>query len=230
VLDDQGAGASHLSVQLTVRGATRHAAACGAGCYRADFATARPVAVGVAVRGPGATTDWRVVLPATWPAIDGTQLIAGAAQAWRALHSLTFVDRLAGGPDQRVVSYWRIAAPNRVAYVIPDGSAAVIIGYHRWDRAGGGKWIQSVQNPALKQPVPFWVDATDVHVVGESVFRGHAVWRVSFFDPGTPGWFDVLLDKQTLHTLDLRMIATAHFMHDTYSNFDRQVRIEAPPA
>jgi hypothetical protein len=54
------------------------------------------------------------------------------------------------------------------------------------------------------------------------------VWRVSFFDPKTPGWFEVALDKRTLHTLELSMFATAHFMHDVYGGFDEPAGIRPP--
>jgi hypothetical protein len=54
------------------------------------------------------------------------------------------------------------------------------------------------------------------------------VWRVSFFDPGTPAWFDILLDKTTLRTLDLHMTTTAHFTHNVYSSFNRADPISPP--
>jgi hypothetical protein len=51
---------------------------------------------------------------------------------------------------------------------------------------------------------------------------------VSFFDPGKPAWFDILLDKATLRTFDLHMTTTAHFMHDVYSSFNRAGPISPP--
>jgi hypothetical protein len=231
VLDDQGRGATGLAVSLGVGGPERRATACGPGCYHATFpGTKRPAVAIVDVHGGGATTHWRIVLPKPFPPRDAEGLVTSAAAVWRQLRSLTFTDRLASQPGNQVVSHWRIVAPNRVAYVIPHGSASVIIGGKRWDRAADGPWIPSVQDPQLVQPVPFWVEARDAHILGEETFHGHAVWRVSFFDPGTPGWFDILIDQKTLHTLDLHMIATAHFMHDTYTNFDARVVIVPPTA
>jgi hypothetical protein len=58
--------------------------------------------------------------------------------------------------------------------------------------------------------------------------RGRSVWLVSFFDPGTPAWFNVALDRQTLRTLDLRMVTTAHFMHDVYSSFNTTPAVLPP--
>jgi hypothetical protein len=59
--------------------------------------------------------------------------------------------------------------------------------------------------------------------------RGRPVWRISFFDPKTPGWFLVAIDRTTYRTLDVQMTAAAHFMHDSYSSFNTSIKI-APPA
>jgi hypothetical protein len=37
-----------------------------------------------------------------------------------------------------------------------------------------------------------------------------------------------MLDRQTQHTLEVRMVARAHFMHDTYSSFDATPTITRP--
>jgi hypothetical protein len=127
------------------------------------------------------------------------------------------------------VSHWRIVAPDRLAYEIEGGGGTgVIVGQQRWDRSEGGSWQES---PALRlhQPQPFWAVATDAHVVGGSRIGTRPVWRVSFFDPKTPGWFLVSIDKQDGRTLDVRMWAAAHFMHDVYGQFDAPIKI-VPPA
>ena len=54
-------------------------------------------------------------------------------------------------------------------------------------------------------------------------------WRIAFFDPRILAWFTAAIDRRTFRTLDLRMIAAAHFMHDVYGPFDAPVRIERPP-
>jgi hypothetical protein len=80
----------------------------------------------------------------------------------------------------------------------------------------------------VTQPVPLWVKVADAHVLGTTTMRGRPAWRVSFFDPGTPAWFEVVLDKATLRTLDLRMVTTAHFMHDVYRSFNSTPGVQAP--
>jgi hypothetical protein len=231
VLTDQGAGRRGLAVHLTVQNRTKRAAACGPGCYRAAFATLGvPRAVTVDVKGFAATTHWRVPLPVAWPAPDASALMAGASRTWRALTSLAYVDRLASGPHDELTSLWQIVAPDRVAYRFPDGSGSVIIGEARWDKAAGGTWQKSVQEPPLQQPVPFWSSYTNAHVLGSGTFAGRPVWRISFFDPVSLAWFEIALEKQTRHTLDLHMNTTAHFMHDTYGRFDQDVKVEPPVA
>ena len=76
--------------------------------------------------------------------------------------------------------------------------------------------------------MPFWIAVTDARLLGTNTFAGHAALKVSFYDPKTPAWFLVELDERTLHTLDLHMITTAHFMHDTYTSFDAPIEIRPP--
>ena len=154
--------------------------------------------------------------------------MARAGRVWRSLRTLSFRERLASDATHSVTSVWRAAAPDRIAYTVTKGYSSVVIGGRRWDRAPGGRWVESSQTAPIHQPVPFWVSVTNAHVLDSVRLRGHDVWRVSFFDPGTPGWFEAAIDKRTLHTLELSMFATAHFMHDVYSGFDKPAGIRPP--
>lgn len=218
VVGQQGAGVRGLSVDV---GGTP-ALPCGAGCYRATVPRSRSIEVHV--RGGKATTRWTVVLPSPWPPAGAAALVTRTGRVWRALHSLAFSDRLASDASHAVASTWRAVAPDRLTYRIRHGYEAVIIGSRRWDRAPGGRWIESPQTATLRQPVPLWQAATDAHVIGST----RAAWRISFFDPRTPAWFQITVDKRTLHTVELHMTTTAHFMHETYRAFDAAGSI-APP-
>jgi hypothetical protein len=234
VVGPDGKGVRGLRVSLTARGetATRtsRASACGPGCYRTTLAIpGPPSALRVVVERPSRTTTWNVTLPRDWPARDASALIVRATRVWRSLRSLSYVERLSSGPAHTLVSRWRAVAPDRLSYRIADGgSEAVIVGSQRWDRAEGGDWVRS---PALRQhqPQPSWADAADAHIVGAGRIGSHAVWRVSFFDRTTPAWFLASIDKATARTLDVRMWATAHFMHDMYGQFEEPLEI-VPPA
>lgn len=229
VLGPQGKGVPGLAVSFTVGTQRAAAVACGPGCYRALLPLAgRPRALTVDVRGGAATTRWRVALPSGWPPAAASGLMARAGRVWRSLRSLTFHERLASDARHSVTSVWRAAAPDRIAYTVKGGYSSVIIGARRWDRAPGGRWVASSQTAPVRQPVPFWQSVTNAHVLGSATLGGRRVWRVSFFDPGTPGWFEVALDQRTARTLELSMYATAHFMHDAYSGFDAPPRIDPP--
>jgi hypothetical protein len=228
VIGRQGNGVRGLRVTFVVEGMRRAGRPCGAGCYRATFAPAHaPRAVDVAVAGR-TRTPWHVELPAAWPPRDARALVGRAARAWRALDSLTFDERLASGVNIAVSSTWRIQRPDRVAYEVRGGWAGIVIGARRWDRAPGARRWQASEQTRLHQPVPPWVEVADAHVLGPLSSRGRDAVRVSFFDPGTPAWFTLVLDRSTYRTLDLRMVTNAHFMHDLYRAFDSTPPILPP--
>ena len=185
-------------------------------------------AIDVVVRGGGLDTTWHQKLPALWPAPDGSTIVANATRVWRSLRSLAYVEHLGSDPTHSITSSWRVAAPDRAAYQVLGGYAGVIIGGRRWDKAPGGKWIESPQTARITQPVPFWVTFRNAHVIGSSTVSGRPAWVVSFFDPKSPAWFRIDVDKQTSRTLRMQMMTTAHFMHDSYSAFDRATPITPP--
>ena len=228
VVNGDGAGVSGLDVSFRLQGASARATACGRGCYRATLPLrGRPSAVEVSVRG-ASSVDWRVALPAAWPPPDGTALVARAGRVWRALDSVSFSETLGSGTGTVVSSTWQLQAPDRLAYQVKGGWAAVIVGARRWDRAPGRvRWVESPQSP-LTQPVPTWVTVRDAHVLGTITVRGRPAWLVSFYDPVTPAWFTVAIDRATGRTLDVHMVATAHFMHDVYGAFDSTAPITPP--
>jgi hypothetical protein len=219
VVGSQGGGVPGLDVSLN----GQRASTCGPGCYRTTFA-GTPASVEVRVR----STRWRVSLPAAWPPRDATALLARAGRAWRSLHSLSFREHLASDRVHSTTSTWQIEAPGSVAYQVEGGWAGIVVGNRRWDRSPTSKrWVRSPQSP-LTQPVPAWARVADAHVLGTAIVNGRSVWRVSFFDPGTPAWFTAAIDRKTFRTLDSQMTATAHFMHDAYGSFNRTPAIRPP--
>jgi hypothetical protein len=228
VVGPQGRGVSGLAVTFAVQGKTKAATACGAGCYRATLATTgRPPGVDVVLHG-GQSAHWHVALPTTWPPPDGAALLARAGAVWRSLRSLSFSESLSSGGGYIALSTWRIQAPDRIAYQVRGGWAGVVVGEKRWDKGPGAKrWVSSPQT-RLTQPIPGWVKATDAHILGSTTVHGRPVWRVSFYDPGTPGWFTVLVDKSSLRIYQVRMTATAHFMRDDYGGFNTTPAILPP--
>jgi hypothetical protein len=210
VVGSQGGGVQGLHVQI---GGTT-AGACGPGCYRADVPAARPLPV--IVSGSGLAVAWSVDVPRQDVAAGA--LLAQAGRTWRSLRSLSWREVLGSDATHVVRSEWRAEAPDRVAYSLVGGGAAVIVGGRRWDRRSPeAGWSRSPQDPPVQQPRPFWAEVRDAHVLEE---RGSVV-VVSFFDPRNSAWFRAELDRRTKRTLRLDMYATAHFMHDVYGGFDR---------
>jgi hypothetical protein len=205
------------------------AAPCGVGCYETRVTLGgKPERVAVEIGGRNrarSTVSFR--LPAEWPPPDAADIVHRAERTWRALRSLVVYDHLASGPGQAITTHWRLVAPDREAYVIEGGPRAVVIGAKRWDRNPGGKWVPSAQDP-IRQPVPFWLAVADAHLLGSETLRGSAVWHVSFFDPQIRAWFELWIEKSSGRTLELRMTAQAHFMHQVYGQFDRPLRVVPP--
>jgi hypothetical protein len=213
VLNNQGAGAN---ASVTMNGTETER--CGFGCYHATAAPSRTLLV----RVNGAPVSF--TLPPL-PAPDGRALLTRIGKRFMQTRSATFHEVLSSGPGQTVVSDWRIAAPDSLAFKASDGSAGVIIGGRRWDRQSGGRWVPSPQSPHVRQPQLPWARAVyNVSVLPAS--PGSV--RVSFVDPATPAWYTVTADRSTARVRRIEMVAPVHFMQDTYRSYDTPSGI-APP-
>jgi hypothetical protein len=168
--------------------------------------------------------------PARLPAPDASAIVSRAAAKIIHLRTLVIHSRLASGPGHELTTTYREVAPNRLEYLNSDGSASVIIGRRRWDRASRhGPWRESPQNPPVREPVPFWPPRfTDAHLLRLARVHGDPVWVVSFLDPATPAWFKLWVDRRTYQTLRLEMIATSHFMRNRMGRFDAPIAVEPP--
>jgi hypothetical protein len=200
---------------------------CGRGCYAA-LLDQLPQSVDVELR---ANVVRRVAfaLPAAWPPRPGADIVDRAERVWRNLRTLVTHERLASSPTLVLNSVLTAVAPDRLSYLSSNGSQSIIVGGERWDRTSPrARWERSPQEPKIRQPVPFWGGSSNEHVVGSAVVRGRETWRVTFFDRESSAWFEALIDKRNYRTLELRMTAAAHFMHDVYGPFDAPVAVEPP--
>jgi hypothetical protein len=233
VIGPDGTGMAGLRVGLALRSgrdAEAAAAACGPGCYRASLplggaprsATVRIRQLG---RLPSAVT---VGFPAAWPPPPAAALARRATRVFDALSSITIDERLASSATSVTHTFWRLEAPNRLSYTIRGGSQAVIVGPRRWDRDPGADWRESPQTP-VRQPTPTWGGApAHAALLGATTVDGAPALRISFADPKIPAWYTLTVDRRTLRTLRLDMIAPAHFMHHAYGGFDAPRRIRPP--
>jgi hypothetical protein len=224
VLSGVGGGESGLDVSFRAGGNTIPARPCGAGCYRA---TAPDGTVGhVEVLVAGSSVPFEIPRAAS----PAASIVRRAGNVFRRLHTLVYTESLRSKPSSGIVTTWKFAAPNRMAYDIRGGAAAVVIGEKRWDRIKpGGPWTRSSQIPALTVPQPSWgSDTMDARLLARSSVNGRQVWIVSFVDPSIPAWFTAWIDRATYRTLRLRMTAAGHFMSHRYLAFNGPVEI-APP-
>jgi len=225
VLGESGEGESGLRVALQFgSGYLITPKPCGAGCYQTELngTPDSPVTVRIGAEA------YRFVLPPP-RAPDGTAIVQRADETWNALQTLVWHERLASSPTNALRTVYEAVAPHTLAYTIAGHSAAVIIGGTRWDRpTPTARWGKSEQNPQIRQPQPFWDEVTNARVLGSGRIGSHRVWRVSFFDPATPAWFEAWIDRATHRTLVLDMVAAAHFMHHVYGPFDAPLHV-APP-
>jgi hypothetical protein len=224
VLNGQGTGQAGLSVSA----AGTELAPCGAGCYQGHV-PARLLRGKVDVELGG--RPYAFELPPTLDLRSGMGTMARATKVWRRLKTLVWHERLAASPTDALYTVYRAVAPDQLAYTISRRSSAIIIGTKRWDRpTPSAKWVESPQQPPIRQPVPFWASYATARVLGQGVVGGKPVWIVSFFDPLTPAWFEARVEKSTGRTLVLDMIAVAHFMHHVYGPFDAPFELHPPPA
>jgi copper transport protein len=211
-LDPDGRRVDGLAV--TIRGAA--ASSCGSGCYGASGSFVGEVPVSV---------DGRKLLfrfPAR--ARPAGALVARATNAFRGLRSVDYVERLASSPRDKVVAEFTLERPDRLEYRIRGGADGIIIGSRRWDRARGGKWVPSPQDPT-SQPDPIWAGHVQNAYLLETT---PTTYVVSFLKPTGPAWFTLRLDRGTLLPRSLRMTAPAHFMTHSYTRFNAAPRIRAP--
>lgn len=225
VLSAAGPGATGLRLSVAFGSTAVRLRPCGAGCYQNEIAigAARLATVRLG------THAYVFKLPASLQPPDATALVSHATAVWRSLKTLVWHERLAGSPTDVIHTVYVAVAPDELSYTITGLSAAIIIGGTRWDRdSPKGRWVRSIQDPALQVPVPFWYAVSDARLLGTSSVGGRAVWTVSFFDPTTPAWFTAEIDKRSGRTLELWMTAASHFMHHLYGPFNAPLSLHPP--
>lgn len=201
--------------------------ACGVGCWRLALFEARArVSVSITIDGE----PHSVTVPSSWRPRDASaarRLLQAAQRRLRSLRSLRLHESVNSGAGARVRTDYRFQAPDRMAYRTSSGTRIVAIGNARYLSTAGG---------------PFEKDSFGASGFRlDSLFRWTAYARsvqrlrsdrrsvtLAVFDPATPVWYRLRIDRSTLRIVDERMIAEGHFMRRRYFAFDRPVSI-APP-
>jgi hypothetical protein len=233
VFGASGEGATGLRPTVTIAGhdgshSNAQATACGAGCYEAVLGTtALPKSASISF-DDGSHLSFK--LPARGPTAQALTEVRAAAAEYKQIHSMVTEEQLGSSPTQVVDTTYYAVAPNRLKFVIQGEGEAILIGSKRWDRNATGPFKESAGSP-INPISPYWTPLVqDATVLGSATVEGRAVWKISFADPQTPGFFTIWVDKTSHRTLELEMTAAAHFMHHTYSKFNAPIRVEPPPA
>ena len=191
---------------------------CGSGCFAG---AARGNVVDVRIG------HWRLRFQVPTRLRPAGRLLREVTHAFTSLQALAIDQVLSSAPGLTQVTRYRERAPSSLAYVITKdtqhtavGTAAVQIGSRRWDRTPGQSWVGSRVTP-VKVPSTWWgPHSRNTFLVGSD--------QLVFFDPQIPAWFRLTFDPSDDRPLRLGMIAAAHFMTETYSGFDRPLRVTAP--
>ncbi|MEP7335254.1 MAG: hypothetical protein ABI717_05675 [Actinomycetota bacterium] len=229
IIGGEGGGVDGLDVELiagkATSGASNSARPCGQGCYTTTLPVRAPTRFAVNIAGAGPFRSVAFPLPGRWAPEPGAAFLSRATRAFRALRSVLFVERLSSGRRHTIVTTWKLETPNKLEYSIRGGAGGIVIGGKRWDRAKtGAPWEESTST-LLPQPLPPW----GTRVANAFVLR-RTPRRVtlSWFDPSVPSWFTGTFDRATARPVEVRMMATAHFMQHRYLAFNRDVRILPP--
>jgi copper transport protein len=192
---------------------------CGVGCYAARVRSGQIASV---AHG-GRTLRFDLGLRRAAPRIVGR-----IDRAYQRLHSTVYRQRIVTGLGPKLDVLWTEVAPDSFSYRIAHGAEAVVIGKRRWDREPGRHWRAS-RTPITMGPKPVWGGGgriTNAHVIRE----GPRTTVVSFLGANRqyPAWFTVVMDRETMHLLSVKMTAAAHFMHVRYLSSNAPIKVEPP--
>ena len=229
IIGGNGGGVDGLDVELiagkATSGASNTARPCGRGCYTTTLPVSEPTRFAVNIAGAGPFRSVEFPLPGRFAPTSGAAFLARATRTFRTQRSVLFVERLSSGLGHTIVTTWKLEAPNKLEYAIRGGAGGIVIGGKRWDRSKpGAPWKESTST-LLPQPVSPWgTRFANAYVLQRTPRRVTLSW----FDPGVPSWFTGTFDRATARPVELRMTATAHFMHHRYVSFNRGMRIVPP--
>jgi copper transport protein len=202
---------------------------CGTGCWRLRAPAGSELAVAVEEGGDTYTAS----VPAEWRAgrnRAAERLLALTQSRMRGLGSVRLNERITSGPGTFVRTRYRFQAPDRIAYSTSSGSRVIGIGktrYHAedggWEQqpfgAGGFQFTQLFRWTAYGQAVRW---------LGTERDGGRALVALALFDPASPVWYRLMVDRGSGRVIGERMIAAAHFMDRRYFAFNQPLSIEAP--
>ncbi|MFB7115427.1 copper resistance protein CopC [Streptomyces sp. NPDC056291] len=203
---------------------------CGFGCFTgtAALADAGRWATTVSVRSNRglATATQSVPLPAP----DGRAVFNRMLAAMGRLHSLEMKETLRGsstGPA--VVTHYRFAAPDAMAYSIAGGGSAVLIGPDSYRRDGPtSRWHHDRSGFSFGWPAAFYHSEFQPAAAIRILRADTKVVELAFVRPDITAWFTLDLDPHTLVLRAMHMRAEGHLMDDTVTGVNVPVTVRPP--
>jgi copper transport protein len=201
---------------------------CGLGCWRLS-----PPLGGerVAVSFEEEGERYEAAVPSRWLTTENGEArrtLRAAQRAMRDARTVRMSEQVTSGPGTFVSGAYRFQAPDRMAYTVSSGARVVVVGDRQYRRLGNGRWKMDSFGGAggfrLRELFRWTVYASSVRLLG----GGRRSLTLALFDPATPIWYRLDVDRRTNRVLRERMIAAGHFMARRYSAFDRPLRIEPP--
>ncbi len=150
----------------------------------------------------------------------------------RRLRSVREEESITSGPGSFAHTSYALRAPDRMRYSSDNGTAALTIGRREWLYVPGTGWRRRKDPSPLAFRTRSWFRWTTMgHSARRLEPRPHGARRVlelALFDPGTPAWYRLAVDRGTHRVLRVRMIADAHFMRQRFHAFNRPTEIRPP--
>jgi hypothetical protein len=200
---------------------------CGVGCWRlVDVPASRDLSVEI----DAGKYQGQVAVPAQWSTrrnAAAQRLLRRAQATMRSLRSVRLAEHLNSGLGVTVNTAYRFAAPDRMAYHASSGATQIAIGKTSYLSTGGGRFKRSPFGAGsfrFAQTFRWTVYGRTVRWLGAT--RRHV--SLALFDPGTPVWYRLTIERSTGRVIKEQMVTGGHFMDRRYFAFNRPVAIVPP--
>jgi copper transport protein len=196
---------------------------CGAGCWRFSGLSPRDPLRAV-LDGDGVT------VPARWNprrTAEAKRLLRRAQAAMRGLHQLRLEEALTSGLGFTLHTRYRFVSPDRMAYRNSQGGRMVAIGGHAYRSTDSEPFRESAFGASgfrYRELFAWTIYGRTVRWLGSE----HGQVHLALFDPGTPLWYRLTIDRRSGRVLRERMVTNGHFMSRRYFAFNRPLTIRAP--
>ena len=208
--------------------------ACGPGCWTFTL--------------PGHTTTlalsasehgrrYALSLPVSWQqgqSASARRLLNEAVASMRSLAGVRVYETLTSGPPHPVEQiHYRFSAPERMEYTVATGGRVVAVGSALWAFTPGQGWQRSSYNGAgASFATSRWYDWQEydqsAQLLNEGDVNGRPTAEIALMSTTLPVWFRLRVDIPSGRVSQVGMVASGHFMSDSYSQYGVAQRIEPP--